>query len=122
MVCDINSLKAVNDLYGHKEGDACIKNGCRKICGVFSHSPVFRIGGDEFVVILSGEDYAVRNRLLEQINAIPRDASKIRFGETISAGMAEYKKDRHLSLSSVFEEADKAMYERKQRLKEELRK
>ena len=120
VVCDINSLKAVNDLYGHKEGDACIKNGCRKICGVFSHSPVFRIGGDEFVVILSGEDYAVRNRLLEQINAIPRDASKIRFGETISAGMAEYKKDRHLSLSSVFEEADKAMYERKQFVKENV--
>lgn len=56
VVCDINNLKIVNDMYGHNEGDACIKNACARICGVFSHSPVFRIGGDEFVVILSGED------------------------------------------------------------------
>lgn len=58
VVCDVNNLKAVNDLYGHKEGDAYIKRACARICGVFSHSPVFRIGGDEFVAILSGEDYA----------------------------------------------------------------
>ncbi len=57
VVCDINNLKAVNDLYGHKEGDACIKKACANICGVFSHSPVFRIGGDEFVILLSGDDY-----------------------------------------------------------------
>ena len=120
VVCDVNSLKAVNDLYGHKEGDICIKNACAKICGIFSHSPVFRIGGDEFVVLLSGEDYAVRNKLLEQINAVPRDTSKIRIGETISAGMAEYKKDQHRSLSNVFEEADKAMYERKKYMKENV--
>lgn len=58
VVCDVNNLKAVNDLYGHKEGDVCIKKACARICNIFSHSPVFRIGGDEFVAILSGEDYA----------------------------------------------------------------
>ena len=60
VVCDVNDLKTVNDQYGHKEGDDCIKNACAKICGVFSHSPVFRIGGDEFVAILYGEDYLQR--------------------------------------------------------------
>lgn len=118
VVCDINNLKAVNDLYGHQEGDACIKNACTKICGIFSHSPVFRIGGDEFVVILSGEDYYERNKLMEQVGAVPRDPSKVRIGETISAGIAVYNKDRHASLSSVFEDADKAMYERKQAMKD----
>ena len=44
VVCDINNLKEVNDRYGHKEGDICIQNACRKICNIFSHSPVFRIG------------------------------------------------------------------------------
>ena len=118
VVCDINDLKKVNDLYGHKEGDACIRKACKKICTVFDHSPVFRIGGDEFVVILSGEDYYNRNKLMEQINAVPGDYSKIKIGDTVSAGMAEYKNNQHLSLLSVLEEADKAMYERKQFLKE----
>ena len=119
-VCDVNNLKAVNDLYGHKEGDACIKKACAKICDIFSHSPVFRIGGDEFVVILSGEDYTWRKTLMEQVNAVPQDRTKIRIGETIAAGMAEYRKDRHYSLQSLFEEADSAMYEKKQSLKETL--
>lgn len=117
VVCDINNLKAVNDLYGHKEGDECIRNACLKICRIFSHSPVFRIGGDEFVVILLGEEYSGRKKLMEQINELPEDLSKIRIGETFAAGMVEYDKARHSSLSSVFEEADKAMYARKQIIK-----
>ena len=118
VVCDINNLKAVNDLYGHKEGDVCIRNACSKICRVFSHSPVFRTGGDEFVVILLGEDYSQREKLMAQINELPADRSKIRIGETVAAGMVEYNKELHFSLLSVFEEADKAMYVRKQALKE----
>ena len=54
------------------------------------------------------------------INAVQKDRSKVRIGETISAGMAEYAQGRHASLLSVFEEADKAMYEIKQSRKEAL--
>ena len=120
VVCDINDLKKVNDLYGHKEGDACIREACKRICTVFDHSPVFRVGGDEFIVILSGEDYFARNELMKQINEIPTDRSKIKVGETVSAGMAEYDRDKHRSLLNVTEEADKAMYARKQHLKETI--
>ena len=120
VVCDINDLKKVNDLYGHKEGDACIREACKRICTVFDHSPVFRVGGDEFIVILSGEDYFARNELMKQINEIPTDRSKIKVGETVSAGMAEYDRDKHRSLLNVSEEADKAMYARKQHLKETI--
>ena len=55
---------------------------------------------------------------MEQINELPVDRSKIRIGETVAAGMVEYNKELHFSLLSVFEEADKAMYVRKQALKE----
>ena len=120
VVCDINDLKKVNDLYGHKEGDACIREASKKICTVFEHSPVFRVGGDEFVVILSGEDYDARNELMDRINAIPKDRAKIRLGETVSAGMAEYDRDKHRSFLNVAEEADKAMYARKQYLKKNV--
>ncbi|MBQ6609171.1 MAG: hypothetical protein IJH70_01920 [Oscillospiraceae bacterium] len=49
---------------------------------------------------------------MEQINELPADRAKIRIGETVAAGMVEYDKERHYSLLSVFEEADRAMYER----------
>ena len=120
VVCDINDLKKVNDMFGHKEGDACIREACKKICTIFDHSPVFRVGGDEFVVILSGQDYYARNELMNLINAVPTDRTKIKLGETVSAGMAEYDRNRHRSLVNVAEDADKAMYARKQYVKENL--
>lgn len=57
LVADVNGLKEANDALGHESGDQLIKNTSRCICKIFEHSPVFRIGGDEFVVILTGEDY-----------------------------------------------------------------
>ena len=90
VVCDINGLKTVNDLYGHKEGDACIKRASKRICDVFDHSPVFRVGGDEFVVLLMGQDYARREELVTTINELPEDLGSVRAGDTLSAGMAEY--------------------------------
>ena len=120
IVCDINNMKEVNDRYGHKEGDACIRRMCAKICKTYSHSPVFRYGGDEFVVIIQGEDYQNRFELLDVINKLPEDTSAIKVGDTFSVGMAEYDKSKHFSLLSVFELADKAMYERKQYMKETI--
>ena len=117
VICDINNLKVVNDKYGHKEGDACIKRACSRICATFSHSPVFRLGGDEFAVILSGEDYSRRQELMQKMNALPGNPSQANVGDVIATGMVEYDKDRHHSLQSVCEEADRAMYERKQLLK-----
>ncbi|MBQ9348348.1 MAG: GGDEF domain-containing protein [Oscillibacter sp.] len=56
-VFDLNGLKQINDTQGHDAGDQYIKEGCSLICEVFSHSPVYRIGGDEFVAIMEGRDY-----------------------------------------------------------------
>ena len=55
--CDLNNLKQINDTYGHEAGDLYIKRCCKVICSFFKYSPVFRIGGDEFVVLLQNEDY-----------------------------------------------------------------
>ncbi len=117
VVCDINDLKAVNDRYGHKEGDTCIRRACARICSVFAHSPVFRVGGDEFVVILTLGDYERRTELVDMVVAVPTEELEHKVGDTIAAGMAEFQKERHPSLLSVFEEADKAMYARKRLMK-----
>ena len=55
-VFDLNSLKQINDEKGHDEGNKAIISLCEIIRKIFKNSPVFRIGGDDFVVILKESD------------------------------------------------------------------
>ena len=112
VVCDVNGLKAVNDRLGHIQGDALIKNACRLICRVWAHSPVFRIGGDEFAVILQGDDHAQRYALLDELRIrIRRNQRDERV--VVAVGMADYLPGIDLSVASVFDRADSQMYEDK---------
>lgn len=67
VMIDINLLKHVNDTYGHEKGDINIKGTCKMICDIYKHSPVYRFGGDEFVVLLTGDSYEEREQLLEKL-------------------------------------------------------
>lgn len=118
VVCDVNDLKTVNDLYGHLAGDECIRRACGTICRIYAHSPVFRYGGDEFVVILRGEDYDRRQELLAQIDR-ESEENMNQGGNIIAAGMAEYQAGEHTFMMRVFEEADQRMYEKKKQLKQQ---
>ena len=117
IVFDLNGLKQINDTYGHEEGDRFIKNACRMICVQFQHSPVFRTGGDEFVVILEGQDYENRESLLAHFDGvIEKNAKK---GEiVIASGCEVYTDGQDNCYQSVFERADRKMYARKAYLKE----
>lgn len=64
VVFDINDLKSVNDNLGHDTGDIYIYTASMLISEFFENSPVYRIGGDEFAVILEGGDYGNREKLL----------------------------------------------------------
>jgi FOG: GGDEF domain len=68
VVCDVNGLKKINDTYGHKAGDEYIRAACQMVCDIFRHSPVFRVGGDEFTIILSGRDYAIKEDLMTTLH------------------------------------------------------
>ena len=72
ILMDANDLKMINDKYGHAAGDEYIKGCCKILSDVFGCSPVFRIGGDEFAVILKGRDYENRHELLAKIKEIFR--------------------------------------------------
>jgi len=113
--CDLNGLKQVNDTQGHAAGDAYICDASRLICDLYKHSPVYRIGGDEFVVFLQGEDYEQRGELLESLDSRMNENAKAG-GVVVAAGMAEYEPDDR-QIHDVFSRADKRMYERKKQLK-----
>ena len=116
VICDVNDLKKVNDLLGHTAGDDHIRSACKMICDVFKHSPVFRIGGDEFAIILRDEDYKSRITLINAIHSASMDNKK--HGDVIVAcGMAEYIQGTDYYVSDVFNRADNAMYQDKKTLK-----
>ncbi|MBR3517709.1 MAG: GGDEF domain-containing protein [Lachnospiraceae bacterium] len=115
VVFDLNRLKQVNDTQGHDAGDEYIKLASGLICNTYKHSPVYRIGGDEFAVILEGEDY--RNRA-ELMDAFERevDNNQKTGGVVVSGGMAVYQADKDSGYNDVFKRADRKMYERKKKL------
>ena len=114
VVCDLNGLKHVNDTYGHQAGDNFIKKGCDIICKTFKHSPVYRVGGDEFVAFVQGEDYENLEVLMQELSFTNRK-NKMNNDVVVAVGFERYKNDR--SVAAVFERADSMMYENKKLLK-----
>ena len=111
VVCDINGLKSVNDTMGHHAGDNLIRNACKVICDTFKHSRVFRIGGDEFVVICRGQDYKHIDYLCDKMNDSNRNSDDVE----VAFGVAFYSDGE--SVESVFDTADHLMYKHKVALK-----
>ena len=117
VVCDVNGLKVINDTLGHKAGDEYILKASRMICDIFQHSPVYRTGGDEFVVILHGRDYLTRKELVLALH--DRSVDHIGKNEVvISGGFSDYKPGLDSSFHDTFERADALMYKEKKLLKD----
>ncbi len=115
-VCDVNGLKQINDTMGHMAGDEYIKAACKLICSTFKHSAVYRVGGDEFAVLMRGYDYDRRAELVCGLNR--RMEENRESGDVvISVGIAEFEPGKDRCLSCVFERADGLMYMRKAELK-----
>lgn len=119
---DLNYLKEINDDYGHDSGDIALIKLCNLICATFAHSPVFRVGGDEFVIIVRSKDYTESDKLISTFNAKIDELSEddeLLPEEKISAaiGYSEFNKAIDNNVDDVFKRADKAMYERKHQMK-----
>lgn len=123
-VFDCDDLKAVNDQFGHEKGDVYLKAASRVICRVFQHSPVFRIGGDEFSVILRNEDYLNREELVRQFERARAEitASAANRWEQVhvAMGIAVYDPRADHAVNDVLRRADRIMYEDK-RLRKKAR-
>ncbi|MBQ9384345.1 MAG: GGDEF domain-containing protein [Ruminiclostridium sp.] len=117
VVCDINGLKQINDSDGHHAGDEYIRSCAKLICDIYSHSPVFRVGGDEFAVFIRGEDYDRRERLLEQLRGEVLRNRSTHGKPVIASGMSSFDPEADKSVAEVFKRADAVMYENKRELK-----
>lgn len=115
-VFDVNSLKKTNDKYGHEAGDILICESAKLICNAFSHSPVFRIGGDEFAVILIGADYFDREKIISKFRKTAMHNRK-NGKPVVSSGIGDFTFGTDLKVNDVFDRADAMMYENKKKLK-----
>lgn len=124
VVFDLNNLKITNDSLGHSAGDKLIKNAGYVIGRAFAHSPVFRIGGDEFVAILENEDLRYYADCEDKLTLICEELNEqLPADEQVSLahGMARYEPDRDADYRDVFARADKEMYRFKRRMKDRER-
>ena len=123
-IVDLNDLKKTNDLYGHDCGDVSLRQLSLVTCTTFEHSPVFRIGGDEFAIVLRNEDFQNVEELVglfeTRIRALQdTDPTELKPWERISAaiGYALYDAELDANVSAVFRRADEHMYENKKQMK-----
>ena len=121
-VFDCDNLKKINDAHGHDKGNLYLRASSKLICHSFEHSPVFRIGGDEFVTVLQGEDYENRAELLRQFEEKQSESRAEAENDweklSISCGMAVYDPLLDASLRDLARRADQLMYENKRARKE----
>ena len=124
IMVDVNFLKTINDNHGHAAGDTYLSGCCNIVCDIFKHSPVYRVGGDEFLVILTGSDYRNRHERIRQL----QDAFDKSYNQTdvdpwlrysAAFGMAEFSSDDD-NVESVCDRADKEMYREKAHFKQSL--
>ena len=119
-VIDMNNLKKINDTYGHEKGDEAIKDLCSRICNTFKHSPVYRIGGDEFAAVLENQDLENRDRLIESFyETCEKEEQKTPWRSMSAAlGFKLYDRKAHNKFSDVFKAADAEMDKKKTRMKQ----
>ena len=122
VMIDVNFLKRVNDTYGHERGNEYLINACKLVCSVFGAEHVYRVGGDEFVVIMEGEKVSICKYFVGQFKTEMerRNANEdLQPWERISAavGIAFYEEGVDKNADEVFKRADAQMYANKLAMK-----
>jgi diguanylate cyclase (GGDEF)-like protein len=116
IVFDVNNLKSTNDKYGHKMGDILLMTAARTIIKYSTDNDLYRIGGDEFVVMLKGKQFTNRKMILADFETEIENNVKNK-GVIIASGISIYRPRQDTCYRLIFERADLRMYDCKALLK-----
>ena len=121
VMIDLNYLKKLNDTFGHEKGDLAIQKTASIIKDVFRDAEAYRIGGDEFVVLVDGWAFPQMETMIEDFKRHLDAIDSPYPWEKISAavGYAIFDMYEDTSVHNVFERADDMMYENKKAMKAE---
>lgn len=115
-IIDVNGLKFINDTYGHDYGNKLIVDVSKALVEVFGHENCYRIGGDEFAVIIRNSNrFKCSERKQEFINRLGQNEDEI--SPSAAVGYSFHDKDTDECWETVFKRADQEMYKEKQEMK-----
>ena len=115
LMIDVNYLKKVNDVYGHEQGNTYLQNAANLIRKHFGNEGLYRIGGDEFAMLLDGK---AQEGIEEKIRAFKEEMAQIQADESLqpwekpsaAVGLAKYIPGEHDMPDAVLRQADEYMY------------
>jgi diguanylate cyclase (GGDEF)-like protein/putative nucleotidyltransferase with HDIG domain len=117
LVCDIDGFKAINDSFGHLEGDKLLREFTTRLKDVCrGYDYVARMGGDEFVITAPGLTAAAAKEKAERLNQAAIESGRHVCGRdviTLSVGMSSCPEDG-FDVERLLAEADRRMYSMKQ--------
>jgi diguanylate cyclase (GGDEF)-like protein len=115
LMIDLDNFKSVNDSKGHSEGDACLERVVNAIGDVLGRKgTLYRWGGDEFAIVLPDYSTEEAHATGERIRRAVEDARPGHdVAVTVSIGVGASDRKENPSFEELFDAADKAMYESK---------
>jgi diguanylate cyclase (GGDEF)-like protein len=114
VMCDVDHFKAINDTHGHDRGDVVLQELADRLRASMRDSDVaYRVGGEEFVVLLPGRDADAAQRVAERIRTAVAAAPLAGLPVTVSAGVVSAEGGQE-TLVALLREADAALYLAKQ--------
>ena len=121
VVLDVNNVKTTNDTYGHRFGCHLIVETGHIIPTIFKESKLYHVGGDEFIIILGGNDLKNIDGLIKEFDDRLR-YKKIIFDDVeleLSVARGWFISEANMSYKEVFQRADDLMYANKREVKKE---
>ena len=117
LVADVDKLKAINDTWGHQEGNLALLDAARVLAGTFRESDILaRLGGDEFAALVieaaADNTAVITTRVQEKLQAFNAQADR-RYTLSLSVGVAPYDPTHASSIEELMARADVLMYEQK---------
>jgi len=117
LLFDLNKFKAINDQYGHHEGDFVLTKFARILLDTFRDSDVIgRLGGDEFVAMLTDSDKKNSDEILARFAEAVKETNATMnkpYNIEYSVGIEHFQHDTAKTAEEMIQEADVAMYEHK---------
>jgi diguanylate cyclase (GGDEF)-like protein len=115
IVADLDHFKMVNDTHGHTVGDKVLQGTAHRLCGCLrAFEAAYRVGGEEFVILLPGVSGEEALTLAERVRAAVGEDPVAGLKVTLSLGVSGTEPGEPFEYQRIFQRADAALYQAKQ--------